>query len=295
MADILYSFIVPHHNNPELLNRLISTIPQRQDVEIVVVDDNSDDDKKPVSLRDDCRIFFIGPEETKGAGKARNLGMEKARGKWFLFADSDDIYEKDFIDTLDEFSSRDNLDILYYDVFYTWDLETKTERWPQRYSSAISNYLKSGNSKYWLLMVKHVIQGPWNFMIRAEYVKSINALYDEVPKGNDAYFHHYVAMNTDRCAVTDKKLYYWLWSDSGLTHQTRSKDYYLSSIKHSARLINMRVSAGAWDTIPAFYKGFSKVIKEHGMLFAGRYIGLKFFSGVPWLKIWLHQKFDRKE
>lgn len=290
-----YSFIIPHHNNPELLNRLICSIPQRPDIEIIVVDDNSDDKKKPVNLRDDCRLFSIGPEETKGAGKARNLGMKMARGEWLLFADSDDVYAEDFIETLDRYSSDEGIDILYYDVFYTWDIEKKRERWPQRYSSSISNYLKNKNSRYWLLMVKHVIQGPWNFMVRAEYVKSINASFDEVPKGNDAYFHHYVAMNTTRCAVTERKIYYWLWSDSGLTHQKRSKEYYLTSIKHRARIVNMRVTAGAWDTIPSFYKGFSKVVKEHGLLFACRYIGLNFFSGVPWLKIWLHQKFDRKE
>lgn len=293
--NFTYSFIIPHHNRPELLNRLISTIPQRDDIEIIVIDDNSDDDKKPSNLRDDCHVFFIGPEETKGAGKARNLGMKMARGKWFLFADSDDIYEKDFVKTLDEYSSDNGIDILYYDVFYAWDFEKGKERWPQKYSPSIANYMKNKNSRYWLLMVKHVIQGPWNFMVRAEYVRSINAQYDEVPKGNDAYFHHYVAMNTDRCAVTDKKLYYWLWSDSGLTHQTRSKEYYIMSIKHNVRLINMRVSAGAWDTIPPFYKGFSKVVKQHGIFFAGYYIGLKLFSDVPWLKIWLHQKFDRKE
>lgn len=37
-----YSIIVPHYNNPKLLQRLLDTIPVRSDLEIVVVDDNSD-------------------------------------------------------------------------------------------------------------------------------------------------------------------------------------------------------------------------------------------------------------
>lgn len=36
-----YSFIIPHHNSPDLLNRYLKSIPQREDIEIIVVDDNS--------------------------------------------------------------------------------------------------------------------------------------------------------------------------------------------------------------------------------------------------------------
>ena len=37
-----YSFIIPHKNCPELLWRCIQSIPERADVQIIVVDDNSD-------------------------------------------------------------------------------------------------------------------------------------------------------------------------------------------------------------------------------------------------------------
>ena len=36
---INYSFIIPHHNCPKQLNRLLDSIPQREDIEIIVVDD----------------------------------------------------------------------------------------------------------------------------------------------------------------------------------------------------------------------------------------------------------------
>ena len=37
-----YSFIIPHRNTPKLLQRLLDSIPERDDVEIVIIDDNSD-------------------------------------------------------------------------------------------------------------------------------------------------------------------------------------------------------------------------------------------------------------
>ena len=35
---INYSVIIPHHNCPDLLSRLIDSIPDRDDIQIVVVD-----------------------------------------------------------------------------------------------------------------------------------------------------------------------------------------------------------------------------------------------------------------
>jgi len=56
---IYYSFVIPHYNTPDLLQRLIDSIPQREDIEVIVVDDNSDDDKKARVSRPDVNIIFL--------------------------------------------------------------------------------------------------------------------------------------------------------------------------------------------------------------------------------------------
>ena len=40
-----YSIIIPHKNIPELLQRCLDSIPKREDIQIIVVDDNSDTNK----------------------------------------------------------------------------------------------------------------------------------------------------------------------------------------------------------------------------------------------------------
>ena len=292
--NMRYSFIIPHHNNPVLLNRLIDSIPQREDIEIIVIDDNSDELKKPKNLRNDCQLFFISASESKGAGKARNKGLDLAKGDWLFFADSDDLYVDGFIDVVDSVK-KDELDILFFDVFYTWEEDKKKEHWSQRYSPSIQNYLKNPNSKYWLLMVKHVIQGPWNFAIRSEYVRKIGARFEEIPKGNDAYFHHYVAMNTERVCVIPQKLYYWIWNSDGITQRKKSRKDFLQEIETSAAHVLLRAQAKAWDTIPPLHKGFAKVTRDQGFLFALYWLKKKIFSGVPWIRIWFHKLFHQKK
>lgn len=37
-----YSVIIPHKNRQEIIQRCINSIPDRDDIEIIIIDDNSD-------------------------------------------------------------------------------------------------------------------------------------------------------------------------------------------------------------------------------------------------------------
>ena len=87
-----YTIIIPHKNCPDLLKRCVDSIPVRDDVQIIVVDDNSDEDKKPSIERKGMEVVLLDASSSKGAGRARNVGLKHAKGKWLLFADADDYY-----------------------------------------------------------------------------------------------------------------------------------------------------------------------------------------------------------
>ena len=114
-----YTFIIPHKNSPELLYRWLESIPSRDDIQIIIVDDNSDpkivnQDNFPFKIRKNVEVIFN--KYSKGAGYARNLGLQLAIGKRQLFPDADDFYVDGFIDILDNKVNSDN-DIIYFDVF----------------------------------------------------------------------------------------------------------------------------------------------------------------------------------
>ena len=114
-----YSIIIPHKNTPELLRRCIKSIPQRDDLEIIIVDDNSskeivDFDNFPGLNRKNTTVIFN--KEGKGAGNARNIAIPKTNGKYVIFADSDDFFNDYFIDILNDYCNKD-FDIVYF-TFY---------------------------------------------------------------------------------------------------------------------------------------------------------------------------------
>ena len=63
MSDLNFSIIIPHYNIPKLLQRCLDSIPQRPDLEVIVVDDNSSPDivdfnHFPGSDRSDVKLIL---------------------------------------------------------------------------------------------------------------------------------------------------------------------------------------------------------------------------------------------
>ena len=75
MYNYLYSIVIPHYNSPNLLQRMLDSIPQREDIQVIVVDDCST--RQNVELLKQCHhsnLEIVYLPENKGAGYARNIG-----------------------------------------------------------------------------------------------------------------------------------------------------------------------------------------------------------------------------
>lgn len=92
------SVVIPTHNRRETLTSAMdSVLDQRSvDLEIVVVDDGSDDGTwEMLESLDDPRVRAVRVDHRAGAAAARNLGVEQARADLIAFQDSDDLWHPD--------------------------------------------------------------------------------------------------------------------------------------------------------------------------------------------------------
>lgn len=226
-----YSFIIPHHNSPELLNRCLDTIPQREDIQIIVVDDNSKAELRPTITRSDVEVIYIDAEHTKGAGHARNVGIERARGKWLLFADCDDYYSDGFIDVLDKYKDFD-IDVLYFNVCFK-DPDSLS---PQKKFIITSYFEQYDGSEGTLENIKYRVNSPWTKMLNAKYVLSNSILFEEVPNGNDVLFSLLVAVNAKNVMVEKQQLYTYVYNKNGITNRVKSNEEIVCEIVHSIKL-----------------------------------------------------------
>ena len=183
-----YSIIIPHKNIPKLLQRCLESIPERVDIQIIIGDDNSDPaivdfEHFPGNNRCNTKIYFT--KESKGAGYARNIGLEFAYGKWLLFADADDFFTYDAFSTFDKYL-KSKEDIIYFKVI---SKDSETLEYSDRadyYNKLIENYSYSNTDSQRFLKYRHIV--PWGKLIKRTLVVQNKLRFDEVKYSNDILF-----------------------------------------------------------------------------------------------------------
>lgn len=104
------SIIIPTHNRPALLQRVVAALRDQsvssERYEIIVADSNSSDDTPQALERLSAPNFKSIRVDKPGAAAARNAGLNAARGEWLLLLDDDILVEKDFLKTLLDAAKR---------------------------------------------------------------------------------------------------------------------------------------------------------------------------------------------
>ena len=124
----LVSIVIPTYNRRQLIGYTLDSVaPQHHagvDLEVIVVDDHSDDDTVDFIARKYPMVtVLVNPG--MGAPSARNHGLRHAHGDYVLFVDSDDLVGPDFLFTKVEWMEHlREVDAVYggYEFFRSDDL-----------------------------------------------------------------------------------------------------------------------------------------------------------------------------
>ena len=102
-GTIYFSIVIPTYNRAGLIGLTLDSVMAQQDTdfEVLVVDDGSKDNTAEIVQRYlvDSRLRYL-PKENGERGAARNYGLARARGKYVLFLDSDDLLHANHLSTL---------------------------------------------------------------------------------------------------------------------------------------------------------------------------------------------------
>lgn len=91
----LVSVVIPFYNGVDWLNEAVGSVLEQtySNYEIIVVNDGSKENIDKFIEKYGDKIVYLY-QKNKGAGVARNYGIENARGQYIAFLDSDDIWKK---------------------------------------------------------------------------------------------------------------------------------------------------------------------------------------------------------
>ena len=108
-----FSIIVPIYNRPEEAEELLKSLTEQGslDFELVLIEDGSNKPSSKVveKYKDLLNINYITKKNT-GRSDSRNIGMQYAKGDYFVFFDSDCIIPPNYFETLEKYLINDYAD-----------------------------------------------------------------------------------------------------------------------------------------------------------------------------------------
>ena len=207
MNCIDYSIIIPHKNIPELLQRCINSIPQRDDLEIIVVDNNSspelvDFDHFPGKNRPD--VVMVRDNESKGAGGARNTGVSIAKGRWILFIDADDVFNDCINQILDDYKSVTDCDIVYFDSLFLSSINPYVE---MNVKSGIQHVIElyENDPETAEKLLRYRFFYPWGKLINRLLLSSGEVFFEDSIIMNDVVFSYRLGYYAKKIIVDVRK------------------------------------------------------------------------------------------
>lgn len=219
-----FSIIIPHKNIPDLLQRCLETIPIRDDLQIIIVDDNSDSsivdfNNFPGKGRKHVETFFSKGEFGKGPGYARNAGLSRAKGEWIIFADSDDYFSVDFSELLDKYK-QSSKEVIFFKCLRQ-NIDGEVNDYPLL-NKPIENALTQGETDG----IVYGVPCPWGKFIKRNFLVDNDICYQEIIGGDDILFSIQVGVHLDDFLIVEDKLYCVVDRPGSLTRNTNWKSFY---------------------------------------------------------------------
>lgn len=216
-----YSIIIPHFNSYDLLQRMLKSIPERDDIQVIVVDDCSiceEVDKLKSIQHKNLELYF--QQENHGAGAARNVGLDHASGKWVLVVDADDVFVDNAFDVFDQYKDSD-IDYLGFCIKCV-DTNTLEPNGRKIVSDeSVRRYLEHKSNKT-IALYKYKNTVCWNKLVARRLITDKNIKFETCQVNNDVLYALLVAYYAKTFKVIKDELYLFTENVDSITHKKRT-------------------------------------------------------------------------
>jgi len=185
------SIYIPCYNDGEYLLRALNSIPVRDDIEVIFVDDGSKDDSlkiaKDFKFHTKLKMRIIACDENQGISYANNIGIDSCKGEYFYLIDADDyLYTEEFNKAIEEL---DGTDIVYVNAISN------------------ENYVMKPSEK------NHNLCAGWFKFIRTEFINGIRRKINCYGGDYDMWLELITKPHT--CKHTDLLVYHYNYPREG--------------------------------------------------------------------------------
>lgn len=217
MSELKLSIIVPVYNAEAYLEKNMMTIIKQlgKSCELILVNDGSTDDTPRIcsALTEYCQQVIFINKTNEGVSMARNAGIERARGEYLTFVDSDDY-------VADEYISRINTLLNNQADLYLFNNYVKGESVYIEKKFLTKNESKMELEEVYNLFLNYKINAPWDkVFIRDIIEKNQIRFLKNQNMGEDLIFCLEYLKYVKSVISTKECLYYHTVNKNGLCHR----------------------------------------------------------------------------
>lgn len=205
------SIIIPIYNAEKTLERCLTKISEQTyaDIEIILVNDCSTDESERICkemISRDPRARYLKTDANRGAGLARNTGLDNATGHWVTFCDSDDYPESSWIsDFVDGISGGCDMVV---QGFYC-------DNWPTAVDGRVVTFVGEGYRDHVAAaLCRDAVFGfLWCKMYRMDIIRQHQLRFKDIVKGEDELFNIRYFKYISQISCVDKANYHYYCPD----------------------------------------------------------------------------------
>lgn len=170
----LISIVIAAYNAAPFIGKLLKSIPNDEQIEIIIVNDGSQDETENIVAsyaQNDARVKLVN-QKNAGVSVARNRGISEATGSWLMFADADDWFDKFQFEALCEKLMKMNdispVDMIAFGVNHVF-MDKKECHCVADSCLVIKEFLRRGN----------FMEASWNYAFRKEVIDKFDICFPE--------------------------------------------------------------------------------------------------------------------
>lgn len=204
------SVVIIVFNDAERLGTAVRSVTDQSlhNLEVIIADDASTDDTAVVARRlmaEDSRVRYVRREQNSGGcGAPRNMGVEHARGRYVMFLDSDDRYERHACKNLLEAAEATGADFAM-GMALRENMDTgRVTRW---FPSLFAQERVVGGLRENPELIQDVLSV--NKLYRADFLARTGLRFPEDVHYEDQIFSFRAYLEAERIAVIPEAVYIW--------------------------------------------------------------------------------------
>lgn len=217
----LVSVIIPVFNAEKYIKRALSSLVSQtyENIEIICVNDGSTDHSANILERmaeSDNRVKVI-TQVNSGPAKARNTGLDIARGKYISFVDSDDFVDKEMYATLVNIAETQSADIIVFGGT-PWPDSADAPEWiKEKLTPRAVVYEGEDAGEVAIFKEKSSTPFLWLHFLKRDILEKPTKirLPEDIDLGEDQIFQFTYFPRAKKVVYIEQHFYFYRWNNEG--------------------------------------------------------------------------------